>query len=116
MSTNWVRLDVLMRSDFMPRESSRSGNDEVRAGVLQTGMPFDFVEGRLAPASGERQETEFPRLQGLVRVNKVRQKFLMRRDGAGFAVKRTANHLLQLFGLIFDLVLGGFDRGPERRV
>src|SRR4029077_16070739 len=105
MSTNWVRLAVLMRRVFMPRGWSGSRNDEVRAGVLQAGVALNFLERSLAPASGERQKGEFARLQRLVRINEVRQKLLVCGDGAGFAVQGAADHLLQLFRLIFDLVL-----------
>src|SRR5215470_14796827 len=115
MSTNWVRLAVLTRSVFMPRRS-RNGNDEMRAGVFQAGMPFDLLECRLSPPRGERQKAKLAGLQRLVGIDEVRQKFLMGSDRTGFAVERPADHLLKLFRLIFDLILRSLDRSLKRRV
>src|SRR6478672_7759361 len=105
MSTNCVRLLVLMRSVFMTNATSRNRNDEVGTGILKTGMPFDFLENRMAPARNKGQETKFARLQRFAGINQIGQKFLMSGHRSGLAIKRTADHLLELFGLVFNFVL-----------
>lgn len=47
---------VLTRSVFIPGASSRDRNNEMRAGVLDTRVPLDFLERGLTPARCERQE------------------------------------------------------------
>ena len=55
--------DVAGKSHFMPGASSRDGNDEVGASVLEAGMALDFLEGCLAPTRRKRQETNLAGLQ-----------------------------------------------------
>src|SRR5690242_1809371 len=116
MSTNCVRLLVLMRSVFMPGESSRDGNDKVGASVLEAGMPLDFLESRLTTTRRERQKTKLARLQRLARINQIGQEFLMCGDRSRLAIQCAANHLLELFRLVFDLVLRRFNSGLQRRI
>ena len=83
-----------LKSFSYARDKSGNRNDEVRADILDAGVAFDLLEPLLPPASSERQETQFARLQRLFRIQEVRQEFLVGCEDIELVIKGPANFLL----------------------